>query len=761
MLQFIKRTEPYKISGQPDWVAALLHARGVNTPEEAEAFFHPSLNHLHDPMLMKDMDKAVNLIKDAAKRKLRAVVYGDYDVDGMCASALLCETLRSMGVKAVVYIPDRHTEGYGLNREAIEKLAPQADLLISVDCGITSLEEVALAKKLGMTVIITDHHTIPGVLPEADAVLSPMRGEYPFPYLCGAGVAWKLSVALKGIEFAKKHLDLAALATMADMVPLQGENRIIAAIGLEALGGTKRAGLIALKEISSLPPNTPLTSDQAVFQLAPRLNAGGRLSTASDALELLQTDSAVRADLLAKELDHLNTQRKQEEKRVLDAALSQVQQMDLTYLYTLVAVGDGWNSGVIGLAAGRLAEKYSFPSIVLSREGDTCVGSARSAGEVDLYQALKECEDLFLRFGGHKQAAGLTIANENIPAFKERFNQAVLSQLPEKDILPVAHYDLEAPLSLVTPENVQTINLLSPFGVGNPAPAFLLKDAQVVSSRAVGTEGQHLKMTLQDGEDLRDAIAFGFGELTEKLKGSQHILYRMQINEFRGKVSAECMVKQIVAGNDAFSEDAELEESYILQEMVYCTSNDTIPAEVLERDVEVQGHRGTLFLCRTAETASSLRSRYPWINVARGSVEDKRAYNTILFPAQVKEIRSPFNKVVLCDGLLCPNEAGHIRKVLPEAQIYVKGRSASLKKRVRNFSLSTDELREAYVVSRREGALSSLHWPQSKQHAALLILDELALLTYSPYSGHITLLPVRKCDPAESKLFTLLQSKEA
>lgn len=742
-------------------MAALLYARNVSSPLEAEAFFHPSLEHLHKPSCMADMDKAVSIIKEASKRKLRAVVYGDYDVDGMCASALLSETLQSLGLKTIVYIPDRHSEGYGLNLEAIEKLAPQADLLISVDCGITSVEEVSLAKQLGMTVIITDHHTLPDTLPEADAVLSPLRGDYPFKYLCGAGVAWKLSVALKGLDYASKQLDLAALATMADMVPLQGENRVIASLGLKALGYTQRAGLKALKEVSSIPQNEPLTSDQVVFQLAPRLNAGGRLSTATDALELLRTDNPMHAALLAKELDALNTQRKQEEKRVLDAAKAQVEAMDLRSRCTLVVVGEDWNSGVIGLAAGRLAEEYGFPSVVLSRDGNTCVGSARSAGEVDLYRALKECEDLFLRFGGHQQAAGLTIAYEHIPAFAERFNHAVMAQLPAKDIIPVAYYDLEAPLSLVIPENIQSLSQLAPFGVGNPAPTFLLKDAQVVKSYAVGTEKQHLKMTLQDGEHLRDAIAFGFGHLEKNMQGSQHILYRMQINEFRGRISAECMVKRIMAGNDAFPENIAMEESHILQEMVYCMSNDSISTDVCEEQAKVEGYRGTLFLCRTAETASQMRAKYPLVNIARGSVEDRRAYNTILFPAQIKEIRSPFSQVILCDGLLCPSEAGQIRKVLPNAQIYACDKSTALLQRISSFMVGVDELRNAYATVRREGTLLSLGWPESKQHAALMILDELRLITYIPYTGRVTMLPLRKCDPEESKLFILFnQLKE-
>lgn len=763
MLRFVQRSEPYHIEGLPDWMASLLYSRGVSTKEEAEAYLRPSYEHLHDPMMMQDMERAVALIKDAISKKQRAVVYGDYDVDGMCASALLCETLKSMGLKTIVYIPDRHSEGYGLSSGAIEKLAPQAELLISVDCGITSVEEVSLAKSLGMTVILTDHHTPPDKLPNADAILSPLLGDYPFPYLCGAGVAWKLSAALKGLEFAKSQIDLAALATMADMVPLTGENRVIASYGLTALGVTKRAGLQALKEIASIPQSTKLTSDQVVFQLAPRLNAGGRLSTAADALELLQTEHPARAEALAEELDKLNTRRKSEEKDVIEAAQAQIQPLDLMSKRSIVVVGEGWNSGVIGLAAGRLAERFGYPSVVLSRDGDTCVGSARSAGEIDLFAALKTCADLFVRFGGHKQAAGLTIAYEKLDEFRERFDIAVAGQLPEGDLVPTAAYDMPLRLSLVTPENVAAIEQLAPFGVGNPSPMFLLEDAKVIQSTAVGAEGKHLKVTLQDGEDIRQGIAFSKGYLEGKLQGSHNVLFKMQINDFRGRVSAECMVRQIVSGSDAFETDAAGEAESILQDLSGDMPN--IPYSVVpllsEKDMTMEGFRGTLLLCRTGETAKKLRDKYPWMDIARGGTEDPQGFHTILYPSRISEIKTPFLRVVLCDGLLHPIEAGLIRQLLPEAEICALQRSEAVQEHLEHLSLSVEELREAYIAARQEKSLQSLSWRQSKQQAALQILQELKLLTFHRFQGTINMLPVKKIDPSESRLFVRLhEAKE-
>ena len=758
MLLFSRRAEKYHLDGLQDWLSSLLHARGIHDKEAADEFLTPALDHLHDPFTLSGMQKAVDILVAAAKGKKRVVVWGDYDVDGMCAAALLHETLQAMRIPAIVFIPDRHSEGYGLSLEGIERLAPQADILITVDCGITAAAEVQTAKKLGMTVIITDHHAVPQTLPPADAIISPLLNDYPFPYLCGAVVAWKLSCALKGLPFAEKQLDLAALATLADMVSLKGENRVIASLGLQTLSLTRRPGLVALKETAGMAPHLPVTGEQAVFQLAPRLNAGGRLSTAQGALELLQTDSPVRAAHLAGELDALNTRRKQEEKQVLDAAEKQVELADLLHDRTIVVVGEEWNSGVVGLAAGRLAEKYGYPTVVLSQTGDVCVGSARSAGEVDLYAALKQCEDLFERFGGHTKAAGLTIARGSVDAFKRRFNEAVYAQLPAGELIPVAEYDDEMPLSLVTPETADALMQLAPFGVGNPAPVFLKQDARVLSAYCVGADKRHLKMTLGESDIVRDAIAFGCGEQYGDLSGSIDVLFVPQKNEFRGRVSGQCLVRHMVISSGLFTEDAALESRILLQELqAALLNNDSCAVQRFSPDtLKGEGRQGTVLLCRTAATAARLKEEFPWMDAAVHTVSDRRAFQTVLYNARIKDIGAPYEKLVFADGLVHPSEAGLAHAHLPQAVLYASAISDTLKKRIEALAVTQDELREAYLVVRQHGDLKHLSWPDEKRTAALMMLQELSLIRME--GGSICMLPLRKCDPGESPLYRALST---
>ena len=429
------------LTGLPAWLCGLLAARGVTTAEAAQSFLHPAADQLRDPLALHDLEQAVAIIRNAAAQGRRAVVYGDYDVDGVSASAILYETLGILGMARQVYLPDRHKEGYGLNIPAVEKLAQEADILITVDCGITSIAEVSRAKELGMTVVVTDHHRHLDTLPPADAVVSPLLGDYPFPGLCGAGVAWKLALALAG-EQVMELMELAAVATVADMVPLTDENRVIAALGLEQLAHTKRPGLRAVMERAGVQGT--VSSDQVGFQIAPRMNACGRMASARIAFDMLTTRDRGEAEELAARMEALNQERKAEENKVLEAALSQAAQMDLVENHAIVVWGEGWNSGVVGLAAGRVAEQFAYPTVALAVDGDKCVGSARSAGDIDIYKALSQCADLFERFGGHKQAAGLTLKRENLEIFAKRLSQAVAEQTGGKPVKPALVCDGKA-----------------------------------------------------------------------------------------------------------------------------------------------------------------------------------------------------------------------------------------------------------------------------------------------------------------------------
>ncbi|MBQ1717608.1 MAG: single-stranded-DNA-specific exonuclease RecJ, partial [Bacteroidales bacterium] len=509
--------------------------------------------------------------------------YGDYDCDGVCASVIMLEALKSLGAHAEVYIPSRKEEGYGLNTAAMHKLAEkQYRLMITVDCGITAVEEIALAKSLGMNVILTDHHTPPDPLPAADAILHPQLGGYPCSSLCGAGTAYKLACALSGKQTIPT-LPLCALATVADMVPLLGENRTLAALGLAAMADTSNIGLRALLRVSGLRTGEAVTGQQAGFLLAPRINACGRMETAQIALELLSTDDPVRAAELADTADGLNARRKSLENQVLEQANAQASALDLCTGHAIVIEGEGWESGVVGLAAGRLAEYYGYPTVILSREGDICVGSARSACGVDLYQALSACSDLFTRFGGHKQAAGLTLPAENVPELRIRLSDAVAKQLQGRTLMPETVYDGELRLTDITLDLISSLGMLEPFGTGNPAPVFLVRDVEALSARAVGSGGSHLKLTLGQDTCILDAIAFRMGTLASSMRGICSLAITPVANTFNGRTSPECRIEAIASMQRFFSRPANEDALAILQELAHLCRIDNfsgLPAQL-------------------------------------------------------------------------------------------------------------------------------------------------------------------------------------
>ncbi len=580
MQEFRKRFsgEPGSLPGIPSWESELLFARGINTPEKADRFLHPSLEDLYDPFRMQDMDRAVSLIRDAVRRGDRILVYGDYDVDGISAVTILLETLREEGAEADYRIPGRHTEGYGLNEQAVRETAGQYQLLITVDCGIASVREVSLAKELGMRVIVTDHHELPEVLPAADAVLNPLLGDYPFRRLCGAGVALKLCQAMQGMAGVEKRLEIAALATVADIVPLTDENRVIVREGMLRMEGSPRPGLQAL--IRNAGTAFPVRSEDIAFRLAPRLNAAGRLEHAGQGVELLMTRDPVRAREIADHLEENNRLRQGTEARMLREAMELLpRQVNLCRDRALVLEGSGWNTGLIGLVAGKLCEKYHHPAVVLSRDGDQAVGSCRSVPGVNIWQMLNRCGDLLLRFGGHEQAAGLTVSAENIPEFRNRLNEVIREECSDRCFLPVREFDSEMPLDLVSLDTVSALEALEPTGFGNPAPVFLCRGASVQELRRVGKDRSHLKLTLFSGGTVREGIGFGLGDAADQGIRQADVLFRPTRNEFGGRVSPQLQVQALEPSADAgASADTSDPEGFFLaclQEMSLLSAKKT------------------------------------------------------------------------------------------------------------------------------------------------------------------------------------------
>ena len=543
--RFVQRsTEAVSFDGLPAWFSSLLYARGIRTEEEASRFLNPSADDLHDPFLLPGMRETVGLLRAAIADGKTIMVYGDYDADGVCSSSILMEVLHEEGASLAYRIPSRHTEGYGLNAEAVRDIARKAQLLITVDCGVSNVDEVALAKELGLTVIITDHHQPPEVLPQADVVMDPLLGDYPFPGLCGAGVALKICQALQGMAGVEKRLDLAAIATVADVVPLRDENRIIVSEGLKRIAATARPGLRALLASAGLTP--PYSADDLAFRIGPRLNAAGRLGDAKLGVHLLLTPDPAKAENIAALLEEANRTRQRFEREMTAAALSGLSAESLAASHVILVSGEDWNPGLIGLTAGRLCDRFHLPTVALSVHGDTAVGSCRSIPGISIYRMLQACEDLLERFGGHEQAAGLTVKAENIPLLRERLEKVISAAAPEETFLPAMEYDLALPFRTWTPETLSLLSRLEPVGCGNPPPLFLLQDAEVQSIRRVGRDGSHLKLTLLD-EDLSvvEGIAFGAGDTADESPRKLDLLYRPVLNDFRGRTAVEAQVAAI------------------------------------------------------------------------------------------------------------------------------------------------------------------------------------------------------------------------
>ena len=501
-------------AGVPPLAALTLCARGLDTPEKASAFLDAGRGQLLDPFLMKDMDRAAARVRRALAAGEHIAVYGDYDVDGITSTCLLTDFLRREGGTVIPYIPDRMEEGYGLNREAVAALRGQGVVLIvTVDCGITAVEEAACAASLGVELVITDHHECKAALPAAAAVVDPRRADCPYPFKClaGVGVALKLVLALGGParrdELLERYADLAAIGTVADVMSLTGENRTIVRLGLEALRRTGRPGLRALLHEAGLDER-PLTATAIGYTLAPRINASGRMGCASLAGELLLTDDPARGEELSRALCDLNRERQAIEAEIYTECQAMAEALPRPQRHALVLAGEQWHQGVVGIVASRLAEKYSCPAFMICLQDGKGKGSCRSFAGFNLFAALERCAPLLEGFGGHALAAGFTIREENIPAFAAAMNDYVCACTGGEEMVSALDIDGELDdVGLLTLEGVEGLELLEPYGAGNPKPVFSLSGCLVSAVNEVGG-GRHLKLKLTASGRSFDAIFF-------------------------------------------------------------------------------------------------------------------------------------------------------------------------------------------------------------------------------------------------------------
>jgi len=547
----------------PSVVAQLLVSRGVYSADEAKRFLSTKLADLRDPQQLPGIPAATEVLWEAIQAQRPITIYGDYDADGMTGTSILVNGIRLLGGNVSYHVPNRLEDGYGLNEEAIRKLAKHGkELIVSVDCGITSIPHAQLCRELGVRLIITDHHQMGDSLPDADAIVHPrLPGtSYPFGELCGAGVAFKLGWSLcqtasggKKVSdpmrrYLMQSLTLAGIGTVADVVPLLDENRVLVEHGLRMLRAEPLVGLQALMKRSKLDQATSINTESIAFNLAPRLNAAGRLGQAQLAVELLTTTDVDRAAALAEYIEQLNGNRDTLQRSVYLAAQKQAKQdFDAEADPALVLAGVGWHQGVIGIVAGRMAEKFGKPVFILSLDAAgraNAVGSGRAGGaNINLYEALAQCSERLVRYGGHQAAAGLTIPERQIDAFRGDFCEAVALQCADGDTQSEIAIDAEAPLSMVTVETIKQIDMLAPFGAGNPRPTLYSSNVQLDEpARKMGNGDRHLSVRLRQGSKVIRGVAFGSGDWCEDLNrvdGSIDIAYRPVINDFRGFPQAE------------------------------------------------------------------------------------------------------------------------------------------------------------------------------------------------------------------------------
>ena len=537
-------------------VATILNDMHFKDDKEIEKFLKPKRTDFYNPFFMPDMEKAVSRITKALKNNENITIFGDYDADGITSTTILKRFFHDINKECNVYIPNRLNEGYGLNKNAIKKLSEDGtNLIITVDCGITAIEETKYAKELGIDIVITDHHESGEEIPDAEAVVDCKRkdNKYPFRELAGCGVAFKLTQALcKNLDLnenqALKYLDIACVGTISDVVPLVDENRVIVKLGMLLLKQTKNLGL---KQIINNAHFKEFNSMSVAFGITPRINACGRLGHQDEALELFTTDNQEKATELAKKMDEYNIQRQLEEKRIYDEAITLLQEEAQTNGITncIVLGHENWNPGVIGIVSSRITEKFYKPSILVCFDKDIAKGSGRSIEGFDLHKALMECDKYLTNFGGHSLAAGLSLNTKDFEKFKNMINEYAEKNIKDEDLIPTINIDLKLEDSQLNIEDVEELKLLEPFGQSNEEPIFMITNLKVVSIKTL-SDGKHLKLYLKN-QNYLDAIGFNLGERANELKigDTIDIVGNLNINDFNNTKKVQMLLKDFKITN--------------------------------------------------------------------------------------------------------------------------------------------------------------------------------------------------------------------
>ncbi|KMJ60266.1 recombinase RecJ [Bacillus sp. LL01] len=532
-------------------IASLLANRGFETIDAAREFLYTNDQEFHDPFLLEDMDKLVKRVNQAMENGEKILVFGDYDADGVSSTTVMVTALREIGALVDFYIPNRFTEGYGPNENAFRQAKENGySVIITVDTGISALHEAKVAKELDIDLIITDHHEPGPVLPDAFAIIHPKKEtcSYPFDDLAGVGVAYKVAHALLG-KNPEHLLEIAAIGTIADLVPLVGENRLLASKGIKKMQQTTRVGLKALLQKCGVELHT-ITEETVGFSIGPRINAVGRLDNADPAVHLLMTDDVEEAKMLAEEMESYNKERQQIVTQITEEAIKQVEEKYSPQENSFIIVeGHNWNAGVIGIVASRLVDRFYRPTIVLSldEEKGLAKGSARSIAGFDLFENLSECRDILPHFGGHPMAAGMTLKMEDVEELRQRMNLKASEILTEEDYTSITNVDMECRVEEVTLETIEQLEMLAPFGVANPKPKVLVKDVLPQQIRQIGNKSNHLKLVIEQEGSSLDCVGFGFGEIYHHVSpgASLDILGELSINEWNNFRKPQVFLKDI------------------------------------------------------------------------------------------------------------------------------------------------------------------------------------------------------------------------
>lgn len=767
MKKIVKRNE-YKsniVLHESKFMNALLQSYGFVNKEEVHEFLYPDINKLNDPFLFRDMKTAVELIKNAIKNQQKIVVFHDYDCDGVCASFVLSSTISYMGGYVDCMCPTRE-EGYGLNIDRINLLSKNYNLIITVDLGISNYDEVRYAKNLGMNVIISDHHQIPNILPEADAIIHPQIDPYPFKYLCGTGVAYKIAKALIGQD-ADQLLDIVAIATIGDIVTLTDENRTLVKFGLEKLSNTKNLGLKALIDVSGLNNKKDIKSLDVAFKIVPRLNVAGRMETADIALKLLQSRTVEEAEHYADILNELNKSRRESEQSIIKAAFEILSNYDFNKNKFIVVSGNDWNSGIVGLAAGKICEKFHLPVAVFSIIDDKATASIRSIKGLNIYEVLKHCSELFIKWGGHEQAAGVTLYAKDIEKFSAMANDYISKNIDPKIFIPCLEYDHKIDLNDVTLQNCDFIEQCEPFGEGNPKPKFLISDVQVLYAKKVGLDGKHLKLSLGDKTNDVSAIAFGMGNKLNDLQSSVEIIANMEKNTFNGKTTSQLAVEYI-----GFNKENELLRFDKIDDDTLLTYKISWLCEALKENRsnyykikkynnELTNYYGTLVVSYDKKKIYDYYTKnQQYIDIATNFPNSETTLNSLIVMPDWERIKNyKYNNIILLDSNVRQAQIDFLHYIYPTANIINEYNVEPNK----NIYLGIEKFRQIYInllkncYNSLEEFSQSIGEDKEKLLFALFVFESLGLIFFDKDIFKITVNKnPKKCDLEDSPLIKAL-----